>query len=148
MFSAVMTRRFTWSCIAVAGLLVLAGYAGVIGGTGEDLRLGGVEIRNHDAEPHEVEVIVEKDGEVVHETTRHVAGRQDESVDSVIVAPGRFADESGEYAISVHLENSSSKERFSLSDTADDGCFVVQARIDADASITFYKTEGAYECNT
>lgn len=139
--------RLTLAYLAVAGLLVLAGCAGVIGGPEEDLRLGGVEIRNHDAELHEITVVVEEDGEVVHETTRRVAGRQDGSVESVVVAPGQFADEPGEYVIYAQLGNSSSRERFSLTDVADDGCFVVQARIDADASITFYKAEGAYECD-
>lgn len=141
------TRRWTLACLAAAGLFILAGCAGVIGGTAEDPRLGGVEIRNHDDEPHEVEVVVEKDGEVVHETTRRVAGRQDGSVESVVVDLSQFADEPGEYVIYAHLGNASSGERFSLADVADDGCFVVQIRIDADASITFFKTEGAYECD-
>lgn len=141
------TRRWTVAYLAVAGLFVFAGCAGVIGGTAEDPRLGGVEIRNHDGEPHEVEVVVEEAGEVVHETTRRVAGRQDGSVESAVVAPGQFADQPGEYVIYAYLGNSSSGERFALADVADDGCFVAQVRINADGSITFYTTEGAYECD-
>lgn len=126
--------------LALAALLAFAGCSSLAPRTDapetpeEPPVFRSVTVDNYDNQSHTVEVVVLHEGDVVHWTTRQVAGKEkDETRGTVVhgatVHPPEIENTTREYTVLVRLDNRSSGERYDLRTGQLSECYSVGAVI-------------------
>jgi hypothetical protein len=93
--------------LAAIGAVTTTATAGCLGSIADSLdrtvQLGWFGAHNFDTDPHEFDLRVERDGEVVHESGHEVAGFED-PVAHGAVADCTWGDEPGGYTVSARVD--------------------------------------------
>lgn len=133
--------------VAAGGVAGLAGCAGVGGGTGDGdgggSVLSSVRVLNEAATAHEVHVLVERGGEVVHWSS-HELGAGGTGTASRRLAGG-WGDSPGQFTLHVRLDGADDWETFRVG-RRETACYGVEARISADGEVSLWFRQDAPGC--
>ena len=114
-----VNRRTLLASLGATGTAGLAGCLDAVPGLGATTKLGRLAVVNWDEDdPHAIDVRVERDDEVVHESTHTVAAMQATEAQSAVVEC-TWDDDAGTYVVAARLAGQSAWRRFDLLAAAD-----------------------------
>lgn len=106
------------------------------------VRLGWLAATNTDTVPHEFELELFRDGELVHQSSAEVPAKEG-GISESYVADCTWGEEAGEYVVTAHTEDGQSAE-LNLTDgiTEEVDCVVATARYDEYGNLGFWRSVG------
>lgn len=114
--------------------------------------LENVKISNHHPEEHTVDVLIERDGEIVHWSDYHVDAFDVERkvAGTELITPPAFEHERGRWAVAARLRSTSSGQRIRLRELPHrGGCLKIVVRVTEDGEVRFlYDTPDCQRANS
>ncbi|KTG08534.1 hypothetical protein AUR64_17815 [Haloprofundus marisrubri] len=123
-------RRILGACgVGVAGLVSGCVGAGVLGESEASTQLSELHLGNSHVEAHSIDLIVRRDGELVHWTSHELDGVENNVSDGETLDLS-WSETPGSYVISARLDGAENWETFALSDLGDAPCYRLLVKID------------------
>ncbi|QCJ46436.1 MULTISPECIES: hypothetical protein [Haloprofundus] len=131
--------------VGVAGLVSGCASAGVLGESEGSAQLGELHLSNSHVDSHSIDLIVRRDGELVHWTSHDLDGVENNVSDGETVDLS-WSETPGSYVISARLDDAESWETFALSDLGDAPCYRLLVKVDHEGRLGIWSMSSPDAC--